>query len=282
MDDLFLIRHLPNGKIDLNSGQFSESGLSPVSHRHGGYFPFSTDLPFLQHGWPLGSPAERKRIFAQHKWWTQALMYYLGNDAELLTWQPALVDEIRGWGLCGDEFKLTSNWPPQLYVRESIRMRGEKVLTQQDVFGSGHGGGPGTGHNPVTRVASSVGTSKWLIDIHAVKRMAVLIDGVWRVANTGGRDTGRSKWGPSKLIEVPYEVFIPQRNDTANLLVPVCVSSTHVGFSAFRLEPQYAVFGHSAGVAAAIAAREKKCVQDVDAVQEVQPILLHQGQIVHG
>ena len=49
----------------------------------GGYFPFSTDLPFAQHGWPLGDAATRARVFAAHKWWTQALLYYLGNDPEL-------------------------------------------------------------------------------------------------------------------------------------------------------------------------------------------------------
>ena len=35
--------------------------------------------------------------------------------------------------------------------------------------------------------------------------------------------------------------------------MPVCASFTHVDFSTYRLEPQYAIFGHSAGAAAALA-----------------------------
>ena len=76
MADLFLIRALPHHKIDLNSGAWTASGKSAK-------FPFSTDLPFAQFGWPDGDAATRASIFAEHKWWTQALLYYLGNDAEL-------------------------------------------------------------------------------------------------------------------------------------------------------------------------------------------------------
>lgn len=64
----FLIRQLSGQKIDLNSGQWS---TQPGS---GGFFPFSTDLPFAQHDWPLGNATTRARVFAQHKWWTQAIL----------------------------------------------------------------------------------------------------------------------------------------------------------------------------------------------------------------
>ena len=75
--------------------------------------------------------------------------------------------EVAAWGLPLDEFEDSAHWPPQLYVREAARMRGARVLTQRDVFGDGHGDGK------AQREATSVGTSKWLVDVHAVKRVAV-------------------------------------------------------------------------------------------------------------
>ena len=37
------------------------------------------------------------------------------------------------WGLCKDEFEESGGWPPTLYIRESRRMVGERVLTEADV-----------------------------------------------------------------------------------------------------------------------------------------------------
>lgn len=71
---------------------------------NGGFFPFSTDLPFAQYGWPTADAATRAAIFEEHKWWTQALLFYLSNDAELLKIQPALVAEMKSYGRCADEY----------------------------------------------------------------------------------------------------------------------------------------------------------------------------------
>ena len=290
MSDLFLLRHLPHQKLDLNSGQFSEATVSPVSRRHGGYFPFSTDAPGLQHDWPLGNATARAAVFAAHERQHRALLHFLGTDAQLRSWQPALVAEVGSFGLAADEFTESGHWPPQLYVRESIRMRGARVLTQADVLSP-------TGA-PTPREPRSVGTSKWGIDVHAVKRVAVKPQppgedgsgggGGWRVANAGGRDTARDRgaWGTTRLIEVPYEALVPAPDDTDNLLVPVCISATHVAQSTYRLEPQYAVFGHSAGAAAALAVGRDGAgngsVHGVDVRGELQPLLASQGQILHG
>jgi len=104
----------------------------------------------------------------------------------------------------------------------------------------------------------------------------------WRVANAGGRDSGRQKISscPGGLVEVPYEALTPKRNETVNLLVPVCASFTHVAFSTFRLEPQYAVFGHASGTAAALAVKRfDLIVQDVN-VTLLRETLVDQKQII--
>jgi hypothetical protein len=130
-----------------------------------------------------------------------------------------------------------------------------------------------------------VGLSSWGIDVHATKRVVVRSGGHERITNAGGHDTMKCKDATcphlrTALIEVPYEALTPRRNDTANLLVPVCASFSHIGFSTFRLEPQYAVFGQSAGVAAAIALAKDVAVQDVP-VPELQAELLKAKQRIH-
>eukprot|EP00755_Sulcionema_specki_P002581 Sspe_Gene.118848::Locus_113288_Transcript_1_1_Confidence_1.000_Length_2183::g.118848::m.118848 len=258
MDSLFLIRHLPNMKIDLNSGQWNATG------HPGGFAPFSTDFPFLQKGWATASPSERRKIFDEHVWWTRALLYYLSNDPDLAALQPALVKEMATWGLCADEYTEHGNWSPQLYVREAIRLRGKRVMTEMDTFGSPAG----------PSVATSVGLSSWAVDIHAVQRVAAQINGKWQVVNAGGRDIGRIHNEPGKrqLSEIPYEALVPKDNDTSNLIVAVCASFTHVAFATYRLEPQYAIFGHSAGVAAVHAVREGTAVQNIN-VTKLQTVL---------
>jgi hypothetical protein len=268
LDSMFLVRQLSGQKIDLNSGQWS------TQPGHGGYFPFSTDLPFAQYGWPTGTPSERAAIFEKHKWWTQALLYYLGNDPDLARIQPALVAEVQSYGRCADEYnEMPDRWTPQLYVRESIRLRGARVLTQNDVCS------PQPSPN-------GVGVSKWGVDVHAVQRLAAIdpLSGNWRVYNAGGRDAGRQKIASCKsgLVEVPYEALIPKANDTANLYAPVCASFTHIAFATYRLESQYAVFGHSAGAASTLALKQSKTaptVQNVN-VTELRTLLLQQHQLL--
>eukprot|EP00041_Stephanoeca_diplocostata_P029741 m.885582 g.885582 ORF g.885582 m.885582 type:complete len:297 (-) comp23622_c0_seq6:1706-2596(-) len=149
-----------------------------------------------------------------------------------------------------------------------------QVLTQSDLFST-------------LRRPSSVGLSEWQVDIHAVKRVAHVVNGTWRVINAGGRDTGRTHAAgmAAQVLEVPYEAIIPRRGDTSNLLVPVCASFTHVAFSTFRLEPQYAIFGVAAGVAAVHSVEAQKrsshaSVHDVN-ISAVQEDLQTLGQLLH-
>lgn len=166
-------------------------------------------------------------------------------------------------------------------MRESVRLVGPIVLTQKDVVGKEAANGTGG----VGRWNRSVGLSEWGVDIHGMRRVVVTIDGREWITNAGGHDTMRCKPSkgcgpdyPSATVQVPYDAMTPQRNDTVNLLVPVCISSSHIAFSTYRLEPQYAIFGQSAGVAAAMAAKDNGgVVQDVD-VAALQAMLTKAGQ----
>jgi hypothetical protein len=222
-------------------------------------------MPFLQAAYPLANWSARAAIAARHEWFTRSAWEFLRTD-------PAVPLPIRAeaaqWGLPLDEFQESANFPPQLYVREAARMRGAVVLTQHNVFGAA-----------TARSNASVGLSRWLIDIHNVINMAVppaFTGRGWEVAATGLANTAHGVW---QLTEVPYGALTPRSGQASNLLVPVCASFTHVAFSAYRLEPQYAVFGHSAGVAAVMAARAGAAVQDVG-IAGLQAELRAQGQLL--
>jgi hypothetical protein len=260
--DLFLIRAIPGGqgKIDVNDGGGFRGSLM-----------FGTDMPFLQDGYPLANWAQRVAISAQHEWWIRSLWHFLATDASGAV--PERVQRlVASYGLCSDEFNATGHYPPQLYVREAIRLVGARVLTQADVFGA-----------KVRHDARSIGLSRWLVDIHAVQRIAVRDGqtGEWSVANAGGRNTVSAPW---QLTEVAYDAIIPSAADpggASNLLVPACASFSHVGYASFRLEPQFAIFGHSAAVAAVLSLRNASAdVQDLN-VPALQKQLLAQGQILN-
>src|SRR5262249_39826370 len=64
--------------------------------------------------------------------------------------------------------------------------------------------------------------------------------------------------------QIPYRMIVPQRAQATNLLVPVPFSATHVAYSTLRVEPQYMIIGQPAGVAAAMAGKAGKPVQEID------------------
>ena len=63
--------------------------------------------------------------------------------------------------------------------------------------------------------------------------------------------------------EIPFRVMLPQKDQVDNLLVPVCLSASHVAYSSVRMEPQYMIIGQAAGVVASLAIRNRVAVQDV-------------------
>jgi len=257
---LFLWKDLPNGKADVNQGPL----------------PMGSDVPPVQAGWPLGSSAERAAIEAEVEWWTRAAWEFLREDESV----PAAVRaEARTWALPLDEWPETGGFPPQIYVREAARLRGAVVMTQPDVIGAARRRDP---------AATSVGLSLWCVDEHVVQRVAAPPEATgrgWEVLDEW-LDTCRGHDAPAQerqLSEVPYGALTPRRDDTLNLLVPVCASFTHIAYSTFRLEPQFAIFGQSAAVAAVLAARAAApgaaVVQDVD-VAALQAALRAQGVLI--
>ncbi len=214
---------------------------------------FSTDYIGKNYGYPEGSYAERARIWQDHIDYQQGFYYFLANDPRV---PRELQEEMRQWGLAKDEFTDTRNWPNQLYVREARRMVGGFVASQKDL--------------QTERTKTDViGMGSYNSDSHNVQRH-VAPDGI--VLNEGNVEVAVQPY------QIPYRVLVPKQSEAENLLVPVCFSASHVAYSSLRMEPQYMILGHAAGVASALAVQKGVAVQAVP-VEELQKILLAEGGV---
>jgi hypothetical protein len=217
---------------------------------------FSTDYIGGSYEYPEGTYAARAKIRQAHVDYIQGFLYFLGTDTRI---PKTLSAEMKEWGLCKDEFTDNDHWPYQLYVREARRMVGEYVMSQKDI------------QTDLTK-PDSIGMGSYNSDSHNVQRRPTE-DGS-AVENEGDMQVA------VKPYEIPYRLLLPKRTQATNLLVPVCFSATHVAYSTLRMEPQYMIVGHAAGVAAKIAIERKQAVQDVD-TKALAAKLLAQGAVLH-
>ncbi len=216
--------------------------------------PFSTDYIGGSWEYPNASYARREQIWREHEDYTKGLFYFLANDPAV---PRDLQESIRQWGLAADEFTDNGNFPTQLYIREARRMVGEFVMTQHDI------------QTDLVK-PDSIGMGSYNSDSHNVQRYEQE-DGT--VQNEGNMEV------PVRPYQIPYRVLLPRREQTRNLLVPVCCSASHVAYSTLRMEPVYMILGHAAGVAADLAISSARDVQDVD-VAALRETLRQQGAVL--
>lgn len=210
--------------------------------------PFSTDMIGMNHRYPEASWDERDEIIRAHKDYTLGLLYFYMTDPRV---PSALQNEIRRWGLPKDEYVRTGHWTHQLYLREARRLVGEYVATQADCEGK-------------TDITDGIGYAAYGMDSHNCQRIVIEKDGMFMVKNEGDVQKGVSHPYP-----VSYRSLTPKRGECTNLLVPVCLSATHIAYGSIRMEPVFMGMGQTCGLAAAMAG--KGAVQDVD-VSRIQEI----------
>jgi hypothetical protein len=210
--------------------------------------------------WAEASWARRHEIWQAHKDYTLQFLWFLQHDDAV---PPRVRRRVQDLGLAKDEFAAHGHWPPALYVREARRMVGQYVMTQHDVRTN-------------IRKEDSIGVGSFPIDSHDCQRLA-MAGGGW--TDEGTIMPERLKTGHGQPHQLPYRAITPRQEECENLLVPVCLSATHVAFSSVRVEPTWMVLGQSAGIAAALAAREGVPVQKLPA-GELQRGLLEAGQVL--
>ena len=223
--------------------------------------PFSSDDIGRNYDYPEASYERRRAIVAEHKQYQQGLYYFLAND-------PRVPEEVRKefsekWGLAADEFVETGNWPPQLYIREARRMIGAMVMTENHL----------RFNKPIPR---PIGMGSYNMDSHNVQRY-VTKEGY--VENEGDVQTRIPPYS------ISYDSITPKKTECSNLLVPVCVSSSHIAYGSIRMEPVFMILGQSAATAASLAidradrTLQPVCVQEVD-YAELRKRLLADGQVL--
>ena len=198
----------------------------------------STDYIGGNHGYIEASDEERQRIIAEHLHWQQGLIWTLATHPRV----PRSVQvTTQQWRRAADEFTDNDGWPWRIYVREGRRMVSTMVMNENHVRGK-------------RKVGDPVGLASYGMDSHHVHRRAV--DGF--VRNEGDVQVGVfSPW------PISYRSITPPPRSCSNLLVPVAISATHISYGSARMEPVFFVLGESAGIAAALAIREKTSVQQL-------------------
>ena len=228
---------MPNGKTDINNNG-----------------PVSTDFIGESTPYVEGDAATRQRIWLAHQYYLQGFFYFLATDLRV----PANVREaMSAYGLCKDEFVDNHGWPHQLYVREARRMISDYVMTQSNCLGQ-------------AIAPDSVGLAAYAMDSHNSRR--VVVNG-W-AENEG--DTYNLTNLP-EVYPVSYRSLVPKSVECTNLLVPWCLSATHIAFGSIRMEPVFMILSQSAATAACIGINDGVAVQNVN-IAELQARLVADGQ----
>jgi len=217
-------------------------------------FAISTDFIGQNWDYPEADYATRAKIWKAHEDWQKGLMWTYAHH-------PRVPEKIRAafqkMGLAKDEFTDNGNWPRQLYVREARRMISDYVMTEKNC-------------KRQEVIADSVGMGAYNMDSHHIQRY-VTKEGF--VRNEGDVQVG------SRPYPVSYRSIRPKAAECTNLLVPLCLSASHIAYGSIRMEPVFMVMGQSAATAAAHAIEEGKSVQDID-LDKLKERLLKDGQVL--
>jgi hypothetical protein len=246
-----LVRILESGwRGTFNKFDPIPNGKTDVNN-HG---PFSSDNIGMNYDYPEGDYEKRKEIIAEHTLYQKGLLWFLKTDPQV----PAMLrDEMSRWGYAKDEFVDNGGWPHNIYVREARRMISDFVMTENQLLGK----------SPVNQ---SIGMGSYTMDSHNVQRY-IKPDGFVQNEGDIGVDTPPYKIGMGSVI--------PRKQECSNLLVPVCVSCSHIAFGSIRMEPVFMILGQSAATLAVMAIDQDKGIHEIP-YEALKGKLLEYGQVL--
>lgn len=226
---LMHIQPMPHRKLDINN-----SG------------PFSTNLIGGNYEYPDADYETRFKIQKAHENHIKGFFYFLGNDTRV---PVHLRTEMKKWGYPKDEFVENNNFSPQMYVREARRMISDIVMTEKHCIAQ-------------ETVNDGIGLAAYTMDSHNTQRILVKdANGKYQVKNEGDVQMGLGGLNP---YPISFKAIIPKKSECTNLLVPVCLSASHIAFGSIRMEPVFMVLAQSAAMASCLALESKKNLQEID------------------
>lgn len=234
LNKLLTFDRMPNQKTDCNNNG-----------------PFSTDMIGMNYDYPEADYTRRAQIQKDHEQYIKGLLYFIGNDPRVPEY---LRTGMKKWGYPKDEYTDNGNWSPQMYVREARRMIGDYVMTQANCQGK-------------QTVTDGVGMAAYTMDSHNCQRVVIEKDGMKMVKNEGDVQVGGFPPYP-----ISYRALIPKEAECSNLLVPVCLSASHIAYGSIRMEPVFMVLAQSSALAASLAIDSRKPVQKID-IAKLQQLL---------
>ena len=266
----YTVTPMTDGPVQMRNGDSNNAGSFSTdyvggNHRwpDGTYEPVSfASLPPARRGLPvplLELYEMREGIFQDHVTYQLGLLYYLANDPQV---PQKLKERVNRFGLDPKEFKETGHWPHQLYVREGRRMLSDYVMTQGNCESK-------------RKVKDSIGLASYPMDSHFCQRVVVEENGKRTVRNEGAFGHHMRKPYP-----IAYRSIVPKKEECNNLLVPLCLSASHVAYGSIRMEPVFMIMGQSAGVAASLAMDAGVSVQDID-IDKLHQHLEAENQILY-
>jgi len=208
---------------------------------------FSTDMIGENWDYPEADYNKRKEIKKAHDNYVKGFFYFIGHDTRMPSY---LRNEMLQWGYPKDEYTDNKNWTPQMYVRETRRMIGEYVMTQLNCEGK-------------EVVKDRIGLAAYTMDSHNCQRLVV---------NGMVKNEGDVQVGGFDPYPIAYRSVIPKKKECKNLLVPVCLSASHIAYGSIRMEPVFMVLAQSSAVAACLSIDNNQAVQDIN-IDQLQQII---------
>ena len=208
---------------------------------------FSTDMIGENWDYPEADYNKRIEIKKAHDNYVKGFFYFIGHDPRMPSY---LRKEMLQWGYPKDEYTDNKNWTPQRYVRETRRMIGEYVMTQLNCEGK-------------DVVKDGIGLAAYTMDSHNCQRLVV---------NGMVKNEGDVQVGGFDPYPIAYRSVIPKKKECTNLLVPVCLSASHIAYGSIRMEPVFMVLAQSSAVAACLSIDNNQAVQEVN-IDQLQKII---------
>jgi hypothetical protein len=235
---------------DLMHIQMMPNGKTDINNNGG----FSTDFIGANYDYPEADYATRAKIWREHEDYTRGFLHFLATSPRV---PESIRAEMQSWGLADDEFRDTGGWPHQLYVREARRMVSDYVMTEHNCRES-------------IRVPDAVALAAYTMDSHNCRRLA---------RNGRAENEGDVQVGGFPPYPIAYRSIVPKADQCENLLVPVCLSATHIAYGSIRMEPVFMALGHAAAAAACQAIDQKVSLQQVNA-RKLQEKLRAEKQVL--